>query len=567
MGIGLSIPAHGLYSDNRATPFADKSGMYLRLTLPPRSSTPASGLVTRLAEVERWLTSLPMLNLAETTHHLARYLTGLNRSALDDRQRLQILELLRTPVEHVSQGLARTYVGLPLPLTDKARHTTEQVRELQTEMAYGYKLVTFNSTAMARLDDRDKAWLAVAMQRAIRYLTALLFRHYEIYTPPPEGTWYEIHQLYRYAETINVVGLAVTDKLNITLPQSSVGHAYKQALLLDFSDPYHLPARLLDRIHHYLDRYASLATLTPGVVALKPQCQFLINLDNDRAGAINAGSSPITTEVRYRLLNTTELARTLHQQFQALTAGQQPEADGLDKDFFRHIGFDLLARLINAWGVNPKRIFTRQERTGRRMDAVFGVEAINYFVNGAERFCPSTNEVGPMPRNYTPGIAGGAHNRVKQAETVKHSLWGLADESAGGYALAHRDAPGEPVRVGDLMAARSQEDGGWETGSVRWVRASGTDGVEIGIQRMAPNAGAVAIMAVDDPQERYFLALALPEVKALKQPPTLVTARGFFKPGRLLSLDNGYRTRQVRASTLLELTGAFERFQYEFIGS
>lgn len=541
--------------------------MHLRLTLPPRGDSPVSGVDPRPVDVERWLASLPMLNVAETTQHLARYLIGLNRSTLDDRQRLQVLELFRAPVQHVSRELARTYVGLPLPLPDKARQTAQQVRQLQTEMAYGYKLVTFNSTAMARLDDRDRAWLAVAIQRAIRSLTGLLFRHYEIYTPPPEGTWYEIHQLYRYAEILNVVNLPVADKLNTALPESSVGHAYKQALLLDFSDPYHLPARMLDRIHHYLDRYASLAVLTPGVIALKPQCQFLINLDNDRAGAVNSESSPISTEVRYRLLNTTELARTIHQQFQALKAGQQPETSGLDKDFFLHTGVDLLTRLINTWGVNPKRVFTRQTRTGRRMDAVFGVEAINYFVNGAERFCPSTNEIGPMPRHFAPGTASGTHNRVKQAETVKHSVWELADESAGGYALARNDAPGEPVRVGDLMAARAQNGGGWEIGSVRWVRSSGADGVEAGIQRMAPSAQAVALMAMDDAQERYLLALALPAVQALKQPPTLVTTRGFFKPGRLLSLDDGYRTRQVRAGLLVELTGAFERFQYETTGN
>jgi len=539
--------------------------MHLRLTLPPRSEAPVSGIELRPAEVERWLTSLPMLNLAETTQQLTRYLTGLNRSSLDDRQRLQLLELFRGPVQHISRELARTYVGLPLPLPDRVRMAAQQVRQMQTEMAYGYKLVTFNSTAMARLDDRDKAWLAVAIQRAIRYLTGLLFRHYEIYTPPPEGTWYEIHQLFRYAEMLNVVNLPIADKLNQTVAESSVGHAYKQALLLDFSDPYHLPARMLDRIHHYLDRYASLADLTPGVIALKPHCQFLINLDNDRAGAINTESSPITTEVRYRLLNTTELARTVHQQFQTLKTGQQPETQGLDKDFFLHIGVDLLARLINAWGINPKRMFTRQTRTGFKMEAVFGVEAINYYVNGGEPFSPSTSEVGPMPRKVAIGAATGSTNKVAQAEKARISVWELADESAGGYALARNDAPEEPVRVGDLMATRAQDGGHWEIGSVRWVRASGADSVEIGIQRLAPGAQAVALMPVEDDQDRHFLALALPEVKAVKQPPTLVSARGFFKPGRILSLDNGYRTRQVRASTLVELTGAFERFQYETI--
>jgi hypothetical protein len=74
-------------------------------------------------------------------------------------------------------------------------------------------------------------------------------------------------------------------------------------------------------------------------------------------------------------------------------------------------------------------------------------------------------------------------------------------------------------------------------------------------------------MPIEETSDRYFLALGLPAVKAMKQPETLVTPRGFYKPNRLLYLDNGYRTRQIKALKLVELSGAFERFQYEVIES
>jgi len=151
-------------------------------------------------------------------------------------------------------------------------------------MAYGYKLLAFNSTAVTKLDPAQKSIVTVAIHRAIRYLTELLFRSYELYGPPPEGTWYEIHQLYRYAELLGITEVPLDDGLNDTLPHVSINHAYKQALLLDFSDPYHQPARLLARIYRYLDRWAGHAQLSPGVAALKSHCQFLINLDHDRAG-------------------------------------------------------------------------------------------------------------------------------------------------------------------------------------------------------------------------------------------------------------------------------------------
>lgn len=540
--------------------------MHLRLSLPPRADTPDSKIDIRPAEVERWLKGLPLLNVAESTQLLTRQLVGFNRMTLDDNLRVRLLESLRVPIQHVSQALQQTYLGLPLPLTDKARQTVAQVRQLHTEMAFGYKLIAFNSTATTQLDQAQKTVVGMAIHRAIRYLTELLFRNYELYSPPPEGTWHEIHQLYRYAELLGITDAPLDDRLNDTLPQVSINHAYKQALLLDFSDPYHLPARLLAKIYRYLDRWAGIAQLSPGVAALKSHCQFLINLDHDRAGAVNTETSAITTEVRYRLLNTKELARIVHQQLTELQAGQQPDPEGLEKDFYANLGNDMLVRLINAWGVNPKRVFTRSLRADRKAHVVIGIDAINFFVNGA-LFTPSTSEVGPQPRRTTLGLDSGKPNRVQQSDkTPVSTTWDLIDESAGGYALANSGTQSVAVRVGDLVASRPDSGGsGWEIGMVRWVRTMSTNQIEIGIQRLAPGASAVAVMPLEDSQERYSLALALPEVPAMKQPASLLTPRGFFKSGRILSLDNSYRTRQIKAVKLVELSGSFERFQYESI--
>jgi cyclic-di-GMP-binding protein len=542
------------------------SAMHLRLSLPPRADTPDSTIEIRPAELERWLKGLPLLNVAESTQLLTRQLVGLNRMALDDKTRLRLLESMRASIQHVSQALQKTYIGLPLPLTDKARQTVAQVRQLHTEMAFGYKLLAFNSTAIPKLDHAQTGMVGTAVHRAIRYLTELLFRSYELYGPPPEGVWYEIHQLYRYAELRGITDAPLDDKLNNTLPQVSINHAYKQALLLDFSDPYHLPAFLLAKIYRYLDRWAGIAQLSPGVAALKSHCQFLINLDHDRAGAVNTETSTITTEVRYRLLNTTELARVVHQQLMVLQNRQQPDPDGLEKDFFTNLGHDMLLRLISAWGVNPKRVFTRSLRSNRRTQVAIGIDAINFHING-ERFTPSTNEVGPQPRRTALGPGSGTPNRVTQPAAFPASaLWELTDESAGGYALIKSGTHTETVRVGDILANRPDSgDGSWEIGIVRWVRTSGADNIEIGVQRLSPGAAPVAIMPLEDSQERYYLALALPEVHAMKQPATLLTPRGFFKSGRILYLDNSYRTRQIKAVKLVELSGSFERFQYEAI--
>ena len=98
-----------------------------------------------------------------------------------------------------------------------------------------------------------------------------------------------------------------------------------------------------------------------------------------------------------------------------------------------------------------------------------------------------------------------------------------------------------------------------------WSRPRRELAVEIGVQRLSPSAAAVAILPQEESGDRYNLALALPEVHAMKQPATLITPRGFFKSGRILYLDNSYRTRPIKATKLVELSGAFERFQYSTV--
>ena len=542
------------------------SAMYLRLSLPAHADSPNVDVETRPAELERWLKNLPLLNVAESTHLLTRQIVGINRTKLEDKQRLQLLELMRAPIQHISQALLKSYIGLPLPLTERARQTATQLQQLQIEMGFGYKLIVISTTVQPKLDHGERQIAGIAIHRAIRYLTQTLFHNYELYSPPPEGTWFEIHQLYRYAELLGITESALEDKLNTTLPRASIVHAYKQALLLDFADPYHLPAQVLAKIYRYLDRWAPAAQLSPGVAALKSHCQFLINLDHDRAGAVNTQTSAITTEVRYRLLNTTELARVVHQQLLVLRAGQQPDPDGLEVDFYANLGHDMLERLINAWGVNPKRVFTRSPHENRQSRVAVGIDAINYFVHG-EGFMPSTNEVGPQPRRTAiSGVSDHARQNTQSVAASTSTPWEITDESAGGYALAKPGAQAETVRVGDLLATRLDNgNNSWEIGSVRWVRTSGTDNIEIGVQRMAPGATAVALLPLEENQGRLSLALSLPTVQAMKQPATLVSHRGFYKAGNILYLDDGARLRKIKVTTLVELSGSFERFQYQFV--
>ena len=541
--------------------------MALVLSVPNLSARNPDDMALQPPQVKKWLEDLPLLNIAETSRKLLSTLSIHNRVEFDDALRLQLLELFRTPVNQISLELAKQYIGQPLPLAEKHKTIAELNHQLQMEMANGYKRLVLNRAAKAG-DRKELAMTALTIQRAIRCLTDVLAVSYQTYSPDPPETWKEIHALYTHAEALNLADVEMDDPLNKTLSRSKISHVYKQALLLDFSDPFHLPPRMIDRVQHYLDRWASLAHLTDVAPTYNPTCQFLIDREKDRAGIVYSAETLLDGHSPpYRLLNTVELARLTHTQLALLKNGQSPPPEGLQENFYQENGQDLLKRVISAWGVNPQRNFRRSHRSGHQVDIAVGLDAINYWINGGRKFVVSSTFVGPMPQRTLLGIEEKKTAAARMSER-EYSTWEVEDESAGGLALSKSGQINVPVHVGDLVITRPPGIGSaWSVGVIRWVKSAAASNVDIGIQHLAPSAEPAVIKTVSEKKvESDFLpALLLPEIKPLKQPQTLIAQRGICKPGVEIFMDNGYRLSRIAPTRLVETSHSFEQFSFDIL--
>lgn len=538
--------------------------MTLQLSVPSHSTRVLSDVERRPGKVEKWLAALPLLNIAETGHKLYTTLNTYNRIDLDPELRLKLLELYRTPIRQVGLALQKQYVGMPLPLPERNKNIAEQHRDFYTELAYGYKQVVLAHAQTTRPKNIDHARdLALPIQRTIRHLTEVLLTSHLSYSPAPPSTWKEIHALYRHAEQLSIVGVPVDDSLNSARGRGTVAEAYKQALLLDLSDPYHLPSHLTVKIDQYLEGAAELAMMRPATPPIEPNCQFLIDLEGDRAGIMHSATTVLEQLERYRVLNTFELARTIHAQLMQLQAAETPQIAGLPADFFKDNGHELLLRLINVWGVNPKRGFRRSERADTTAEVAIGLDAVNYWLNGGRRLERSAGLVGPEPERNASGTFGG--HQVK-TNTAGHEFtaWDIVDESAGGMALSKSGAIRRRVRVGDLIATRFVADDSWTISVARWVKSSNPSSVEMGIQRLAPSAQAVLVKAVAGEKEEsdFLAALRLPAIAALKEPETLLIPTNLFRPDRTLYVDDGTHLSRVITKQVLEAASGFDRVEF-----
>lgn len=527
--------------------------MALHLSVPAREDKPLIPAETRPKIVQGLVDGLPMSQPGHAAEMLLEPLALLNRQAVRADARLKLMEIYRPALLQLAQALTMQCAGRALPLPEDAVLGAATARKLLTELAYGYKL--------AILDQLDRVFalggnrtMAVLVQRAIHALDQVLEVSYYTYTPAPEGVWAEIHRLYLLAARQGVYRIEVADGAGKT----SVDLTYKQALLMALADPGHLLPTDLPKVRAYLARYGHLAQLQPLGSPESPMAIFLVQLKSDHIPiplAKHKGPADMRTDI---LLITVELVRKVNEHLAGLQENLSPSSLGLPEDALQKQYQDLLVHLLKHWGLAPKRAFARLARN-ESINLCIGLDAVHYFLNGEKAY----PEMLPAEEEDSLNFTGQPAASAQPVHTV--TRWLVMNESAGGMALSKFPGVQALVRVGDLLGLRADGDGHWRLAVVRRASSTETGELEIGAQMLAP--GGVAAAVRPEGGDKFERALMLPELKALKQPATLVAPVGTYQPARLLEVlvlpDN--TVVRILATRLIERTSGFERFQYSLI--
>lgn len=514
---------------------------------------------TRPRQVAEWLAALPLTNLNESSRSILDALYALNRSKVAEDTRLKLLELYRTTISNLMPALEAQFSGQPLPLPEKSRLIASQARQLQTELAYGYKIILLDH-ATRKLSFGSNKQLPLIVERAIGSLGRMLVVCYQTYAPTPAGVWAEMHILFTYAVEQGIQDEAIPDHEHL----SSVNLAYKQALLLALLDPYRLMQGEVNKVLKYLTQFGGHAHLQPLTQTSNPSGYFLVRLDSDKPPRALAHDTTVTDARTDILLNTIELARLLHQQISRLETGVDAKALLLPftaKDF----GYpNLLKRMLKHWGIAPKRLFNRVQHDAK-MEICAGIRSIHHFLSGdliGGVVGRKDKAAGHETTEITLELADSPLDKTSH-QTYVSKNWLIINESAGGLALSKDPKIDAQVRVGEIIGLRPENNEAWNIGVVRWVSSENPNHLQLGAQMLAPAAAPVMLRPLITHAGAPFQpALLLPEIPALKQPATLVCLRGSFLPQREFLLDQHGTPQNVRATRLLEQTATFDLFEF-----
>ena len=580
------------------------------LTIPQQVQPERGSFYARPRQIEEWVSQLPMANIGESARQIYTTLREMNRLVIAPQDRFKSLEALRPPLFVVTEALKKHYIRQNLPLSPKNQKIAELAIQLNSEMAMGYKSVIEDTLAKSFSRLKMKG-VATSIHRAMHYLSNVLMCAYQIYIHHPENTWLELNRLYLFAEENQLHDKLIKDEVaDSDSMGSTIEDNYKQILLLALANPYSLRQHITEAVYKALGDWASHCRILPFNVCGEGEGCTSVNLNSDAAPGFfcdDGGTNPVFC----RNIDTAEMSRIISSSIlpQGSDGSGIPEA--------------VLKRLVLIWSGKSRRVFSRAA-SNNEITITLGLSATHHYIDevlrpqrmGARSLCSGTIEninVQPVlaspddsmeldrPALYTSTPVFGISNiddhtpdvwdpdytyRVtnptysmsaseEEDKRRKEALFSPVDckgvnESAGGYCLLGRleyDKDSRRVQVGELVGLHENDSDAsqFSIGIIRRIK-SWNNGLELGIQKLAPCAEAIATAAIpkDGESKKYHRSLILPELSGINQPATVITHAWQREGDKVITNIHGQKAL-IQLTRMLESTGVFTQFEFTVI--
>lgn len=541
-------------------------------------------------DLKTWLAGLPKANLGETARLLYQAMRELNQLRTPSQNRLQLLELMRPEIHFICRQLERNYLlNQPVVLGERPRKIASLCQALQNHLATGYKMITVRLAPQA---ERERLpLLTIVLQRAIHSLCAILARSTQLYSPPPEGLWLELHQLYTIAVEHGVQETLVRDDLARGSAGLSVERSYIVALMLGSARCNQLRQQSIAQLTQALEPWSALVRLLPAQHA-----SSLLVLSPRQDGPPRYRSMVKGEELPLQLGIDPEIL------VQAIKAHLEdaPDTAGVKLEIPAGLGADLLQHLCSAWGSASERSFQRIQAQGS-LQLCVGMSALHYHLAGQRPFgellqrpesthssfklnnaapdvwsvafdAQPVNEMGLLPTDciefVRPVKAEAEAASAPPAEPAYpiHDVQ-LVNHSPGGYCLSWSGETPAQLQAGELLGLRNNAEESWSVAVIRWVRQVRGSGPQMGVELIAPHAQpcGLRLLRKSDHGSEYLRALLLPEINVISRPATLIAPRLPFQEGHKVLINQNGEEHRALLRRRQNGSGSYNQFEYQLV--
>ena len=188
-------------------------------------------------------------------------------------RRLQVLEVLRDAVLETQHARSREYWGKPVPFDNDTREIFERSIALWRTLADAYEsLIADMAEALPELAE----YAEVICYRALRCAGFAMAAHNRAYYAVPGTLWQQLHRLYAFAESAEVLDTPVSEGAG----RSTVNLAYLQIVLAQCASPDSLSLLQMNAVDRALAQWVTLGALTKTPVLANPGGTLAVDLNS-----------------------------------------------------------------------------------------------------------------------------------------------------------------------------------------------------------------------------------------------------------------------------------------------
>ena len=522
------------------------------------------------AECLALLNRLHPVNVDECQGALSAIVCGLLEAMPPPNQHLEVLEAAREQIAFVQDEYARRYAAHPLPPDSEENKTLLTVVALWQALARSYAHIARRDAASGTLEEQGP----LLMQRRMHYTGLALLEYLRAHRAVPAGMWADLHECFVVAEQSGRIRVRVNEPRNEVWKAQSALEAYIAVLLIELANPYARSERELQLVCDWATRFAPYCDIGHELDPARPTA-YGLDLAMDHALRPVGMLKRVDT---VRSFDGTRLASQIQAMFAHLKSGATPASLGLGSDCPTDLARRLLVSLYRPWGLaSAGRRFPR--RGARGTTSLCGDWlAIGYHVEGrifeqprafsgpkSLRSDISLMTFGERAEEAAPPAS--LQEREQAAERLGFAgvRWQVADQSVSGFRLRQLKEH-ERLEHHQLIGICPPDGEHYLLGQISWLMYRADGIMEAGVQILpglpkVVAARVVTLMAGN--RTPYSQAFVLPEVNALKSPPSLVLPHGWYQANRVLELVIDQQLRQVRLLKSLSHGPNFDQVSYE----
>jgi len=580
----------------------------MKLNLPKQSTPAADAIPNHPRKLKKVLEALPNTNMGELTKQTYKILRDLNRQTMPGNHRLEDMEMIRPLARDIFNNLKKYFINRTLPLPEKSQKIVKLNQSILHELIVGYEIIA-SETANNTQNKVDNKSLAIAICRAINYLSETFLRASEVYASCPKDLWFESHQLYLLAEGKNIIDIEVSNIEN-KLEKTTIANSYKQLLLFSLARPIALRQSDSQRVYNELFNWAQFSTISPDANKSQIESVFCIHVNADHApNYLNEHDFSSGSELR--ILEASKLVTKIKDIITERNKEKQKIAVG------DTIPLETLITLVNSWGVNVKRRFSRANKDDditvaiglsqiakiiklslqddEDLKSLTGFAAPPAVTKQAPEFTLetlTTENTEPNFQGYTTHTQVNSEQdntwdmvskgraltdtyakeqkkildeKLKLRRQNFDSHWKIVNISAGGYCLRWDSDDTSKAQIGELIALREPLNNNheWRIGVIRWMQFTQENGLEIGVQILSPKVSMAKVRRVNRPKDPAYDCIMLPGIKALKQAANTILPSLAFNTGDKLVVQISEDRTYITLGETKEHTGSFTQFTYK----